>query len=160
MKKPLHLLSIQGPLMEGPVSPVNFKKWQCCMSLLLIYAHVACQFKKMVLSHVVTFFLLSVAWPLPWCRLSNLVKSRVALSNLRVEGHFTFALVPPGAGQEDDGALQTGQGAAVQTAPLRLRAARPQVCARHGRRAQTRVARSQRGEMAPNFSIIVSTEFI
>ena len=33
-----------------PMSPVNFKKWQCRMSLSLIYAHVACRIKEMTMS--------------------------------------------------------------------------------------------------------------
>ena len=38
-------LAVVGPLTGGglPMSPVDFKKWQCHMSLPLIYARVACQ---------------------------------------------------------------------------------------------------------------------
>ena len=36
-------------------SPVDFKKYQCHMSLSLIYSHVACQIQEIGLSHVTIF---------------------------------------------------------------------------------------------------------
>ena len=38
------------------MSPVDFKKWQCCMSLSLINAHVECQIQERAMSHVTFFF--------------------------------------------------------------------------------------------------------
>ena len=66
----------------------QFKKWQCCMSLSLIYAHIACQIQEMAMSHFAMFFypLSHVPEPNVACQLQ---KGRVALSTLRVEGHWT-----------------------------------------------------------------------
>ena len=41
---------------EVPVAPVNCKKYQCCMTLSLIYAHIACRFQEVVMSLVIIFF--------------------------------------------------------------------------------------------------------
>ena len=50
-------LAIFGALARGvPMSPVDFKKWQCRMSLSLIYAHVSCGIKEMTMSHVAIYF--------------------------------------------------------------------------------------------------------
>ena len=77
----------------SPMSPVDFKKWQCPLSLLLNF-HV--DFKKVpcplsILRKVNVpchyFFFLSVNFKRAQCRLSNLRKGRIALSNLRVKGH-------------------------------------------------------------------------
>ena len=44
-----------GDLMGVPMSHVDFKKWQYCMSLSSIFIHVTCRFLKMTMSHVVIF---------------------------------------------------------------------------------------------------------
>ena len=46
-----------GPLMGGGggVPNVDVKKWQCRMSLSLIFLNVPCQIKEMNMSHVTTF---------------------------------------------------------------------------------------------------------
>ena len=53
-------LAVVGPLTGGgggvPMSPVDFKKWQCHMSLPLSYARVACQIQEMTMSHVTIYF--------------------------------------------------------------------------------------------------------
>ena len=37
------------------MSPVDFKKYQCRMSLSLIYAHVTCRIQEIALSHATIF---------------------------------------------------------------------------------------------------------
>ena len=49
---------------------------------------------------------------------------------------FLTAFCPEDPGQEDDRPVQAGAGAALQAAPLRLRAAGPEVGAGHGRGAE------------------------
>ena len=75
------------------MAPVDFKKRQCPLSLLLEFL---CRFKNSPMSSVdfkkgqcplsLFFLLLSVDFKRVQCRLSNLRKGRVALSNLRVNG--------------------------------------------------------------------------
>ena len=40
----------------SPMSHVDFKKWQCCMSLSLIFSNVTCQNQEKALSHVTIIF--------------------------------------------------------------------------------------------------------
>ena len=69
------------------MSPVDFRKYQCCMSLSLIYAHVACRISEMALSHVTKILealsdvnKLNVAYR----------NGRVALSISGVKGHTLY----------------------------------------------------------------------
>ena len=52
---------------------------------------------------------------------------------LKRKDYYLLLFLFTGAGDEDDGAVQAGEGAAVEAAPLRLRAAGTQVCAGDGR---------------------------
>ena len=76
-----------GSLTVVPVSPVNFKKWQCRMSLSLIHAHVACQIYKMITSHVTVFTAPCRMYNQAFCRLLIQRNGRVPVSNLGVKGH-------------------------------------------------------------------------
>ena len=75
------------------MSPVDFKKRQCRLSLAL---ESPCRFKRSPMSPVdfktgqcpLSLFFFSVDFKRVQCRLSNLRKGRVALSNIRVNGHI------------------------------------------------------------------------
>ena len=46
----------KGALGGGsPMSHVDFKKWQCRMSLSLIFLNVTCRISEKAMSHVTTF---------------------------------------------------------------------------------------------------------
>ena len=63
-----------SPKHGGPMSPVDFKKWQCHMSLSLIYAHVA--------------------YLCP-CRMSNLRNDYVACRYLFLSRRMSLSLMTP-----------------------------------------------------------------
>ena len=74
------------------MSPVDFKKWQCPLSL---FVNCSCRFKKSPMSPVdfkkcqcpLSLILkIPVDFKIVQCRLSILRKSSVALSNLGVKG--------------------------------------------------------------------------
>ena len=77
------------------MSPVDFKKWQCPLSLFLDFPVdfkiVQCRLSILRNGNVPCRLFLNV--PVDFkgvqCRLSILRNGRVALSNLRVKGHLT-----------------------------------------------------------------------
>ena len=98
------MLATLGALDGGsPMSPVDFKKWQCPLSLFLKNCPVDLKIVSCPLSilrkvnvpcHYFSKFL-SVDFKRDQCHLSNLRKGRVALSNLRVKGHALYSVPPP-----------------------------------------------------------------
>ena len=85
------------------MSPVDFKKWQCPLSLFFKFP---CRFLNSPLFPVdfkkgqcplsLFFYLFLSTLKRVQCRLSNLRKGCVALSNLRVKGHNSPCSFDPG----------------------------------------------------------------
>ena len=70
---------------------VDFKKWQCRMSLSLKTPHVPCRIKEMTMSHV-TMTLIPCRVTKAPCHMSNLKNGRVTVSISGVKGHIYCTL--------------------------------------------------------------------